>query len=134
MARLARVIAPGFGGGAGVVGFSGSWKEYVGERGEEEEEDIRRATTTGRPWVEGKGLSKLDRLTGRDLKRGKSGRPSGNVLNSDMSPEFENVQGGKRRSLNHSSGKNPSLPCGFAGCREELVVKKIILLSRMNLW
>ena len=63
-------------------GFSGSWKEYVGERGgEDEEEDIRWATRTGRPWMEGKGLSKLERLTGRDLQRGKPGRPLGNVRN-----------------------------------------------------
>ena len=86
MARLARVIAPGFGGGAGVVGFSGSWKEYVGERGEEEEEDIRRATRTGSPWVEGKGLSKLERLIGRDLQREKPGRPLGNVRNGGYVP------------------------------------------------
>ena len=65
----------------GLWGFSGSWKEYVGDRREDEEVGIRKVTRTGRPWVEGKGLSKLERLTGRDLQKEKPGRPRGGVRN-----------------------------------------------------
>jgi putative transposase len=65
----------------GLWGFSGSWKEYVGERREDEEVSIRKATRTGRPWGEGKELRKLERLTGRDLQKRKAGRPPGSVRN-----------------------------------------------------
>jgi putative transposase len=79
----------------GLWGFSGNWKEYVGDSREDEEAEIRNqsesvagmrpntqirtATRTGRPWGEGKGLRKLERLTGRDLQKRKPGRPPRNV-------------------------------------------------------
>jgi len=62
-------------------GFSGNWKEYVGEWREDEELGIRKSTRTGRPWMDGKGLSKLERLTGRDLQKRKPGRPLRNPQN-----------------------------------------------------
>jgi putative transposase len=63
----------------GLWGFSGSWKDYIGDGREEEEAGIRKATRTGRPWMEGRGLSKLEKLTGRDLQKKKPGRSPGNV-------------------------------------------------------
>lgn len=65
----------------GLWGFSGNWKEYVSDRREDEELGIRKSTRTGRPWMEGKGLSKLEKLMGRDLQKRKPGRPLGNPQN-----------------------------------------------------
>jgi putative transposase len=59
----------------GLWGFSGKWKEYLGGTKKDEEVAIRKATRTGRPWVEGKVLGKLERVTGRNLQKGKAGRP-----------------------------------------------------------
>ena len=60
----------------GLRGFSGSWKEYVGVAGKEDEEvNIRKATRAGRPLAEGRSLARLERLTERDLRKGKPGRP-----------------------------------------------------------
>jgi len=59
----------------GLWGFSGNWKEYVGVAGKEEDVNIRKATRTGRPLAEGRSLTSLERLTARNLRKGKPGRP-----------------------------------------------------------
>jgi putative transposase len=65
----------------GLWGFSGSWREYISDRRENEELSIRKATRTGRPWMEGRELNKLERLTGRDLQKRSPGRPPKNAQN-----------------------------------------------------
>ena len=56
-------------------GRVGNWREYLGGEDAEVEDGLRRATRSGRPWGDEKYVAKAERLTGRDLSRGRPGRP-----------------------------------------------------------
>jgi putative transposase len=56
-------------------GRVGNWREYLAGEDAKGEEGLRKATRSGRPWGDEKYVAKVERLTGRDLSRGKPGRP-----------------------------------------------------------
>lgn len=56
-------------------GTVSDWRGYLVEEDEESERSLRGATRTGRPWGDEKFVAKVERLTGRDLSRGRPGRP-----------------------------------------------------------
>ena len=56
-------------------GMVSDWRGYLSQGDEEGESSLRRATRTGRPWGDEEFVAKVERLTGRDLSRGRPGRP-----------------------------------------------------------
>ncbi len=59
-------------------GLVGDWGEFLGADDGEAEESLRRATRTGRPAGDRRFLVRVERLTGRELRRRKPGpRPKG---------------------------------------------------------
>ena len=56
-------------------GMVGDWRKYLGHEDDEAEVQLRRATRTGRPWGDDRYVAKVEKLTGRDLSRGRPGRP-----------------------------------------------------------
>mgnify|MGYP001591728549 CR=1 FL=1 len=53
----------------------GDWKEFLGLGSEDEEDQLRLSTRTGRPAGDNAFVEKVANLIGRDLKKGVPGRP-----------------------------------------------------------
>ena len=58
-----------------MMGLVREWREYL-LGGEEQEDEIRLATRTGRPAGDQRFVSAIEGITGRDLSMGKPGRPA----------------------------------------------------------
>jgi putative transposase len=56
-------------------GLVQDWREFLLEEDLKAEEVIRQATRTGRPAGSGSFVKRVEKLTGRDLTKGKAGRP-----------------------------------------------------------
>jgi len=59
----------------GLWGLVDNWREYLLAEDREAEKGVRRATRTGRPWGDEDLMAELERKTGRDLRKGRAGRP-----------------------------------------------------------
>ena len=51
-----------------------NWKEFLQGEDSRTERDLRRATKTGRPWVDHEHLAGIEKKTGRNLQKAKPGR------------------------------------------------------------
>ena len=58
-----------------LLGLVGNWKGHLSQNPGEKDEAIRRMTRTGRPAGDASFVRLVERLTGYDLSKGKSGRP-----------------------------------------------------------
>lgn len=54
-------------------GLVANWREFLHEKDSGGEKDLRRATKTGRPWVDHEHLELIEKKTGRNLQKGKPG-------------------------------------------------------------
>ena len=78
---------------SGVIDDWSGWLKV--DQSDEERHTIRRHTTTGRPWCTPDLLIQLEKLTGRDLKLRKPGRPRKEKKGPDVSFPFFNSEKGK---------------------------------------
>jgi len=77
---------------SGVIDDWTKWLEL--DQSAEEQRFIRRHTSTGRPWCTPELLVQLEKLTGRDLKLRKPGRPRKEKKGPDVSfPFFKSGKG-----------------------------------------
>jgi putative transposase len=57
-----------------LLGLVANWREFLQGEDSGGEKDLRRATKTGRPWVDHEHLARMEKKTGRNLQKGKPGR------------------------------------------------------------
>jgi putative transposase len=57
-----------------LLGIVANWREFLQGEDSGGEKDLRRATKTGRPWVDHEHLTRIEKKTGRNLQKGKPGR------------------------------------------------------------
>jgi putative transposase len=55
-------------------GLVANWRDFFQEEDLKGEKDLRRATKTGRPWIDRERLAALENKTRRTLRKGKPGR------------------------------------------------------------
>ena len=57
-----------------LLGLVAHWREFLPGEDSGGEKDLRAATKTGRPLVDGEHLARIEKKTGRNLQKGKPGR------------------------------------------------------------